>query len=432
MAAHLSAPARLLAVLGAACALAACIEDGVVEPVEPVDATAGAMFNSYVAIGNSITAGFESGGINDSTQRHSYALLLGQQMGTTFNVPLLNPPGCPPPLINVFTQEALATIPCALRQRPIPDVIHNVAVPGADAFDVTANLGPGSSANTLTTLFLGGRTQLEAAADAGATFVTVWIGNGDVLSSITRTDALAGDPSTVTPIADFQARYDDIVEGLQGIATLQGGVLIGAVQVAFAPYLTAGPAWEAFEAAFDAQTSPLNALDVMANCSTGQALPGGGPTIFPTIPFHVGAPALALAKARADSVAGGLLPPQNLVTVTLDCSAPQNISLAEMLNLFSTVAQYNGIIAAAAAELGFAFIDPNTLLQQLLADPSAIRPFPAFPGTVTDPSLSVTAPFGTALSRDGIHPSAAAHRMVANALIQAINATYGSSIPALP
>lgn len=431
MAAHASSRVRHLAVLGAACLLAACVDDAV-QPPATVPATAGAMFNSYVAIGNSITSGFESGGINDSTQQNSYAVLLGQQMGTTFNAPLLNRPGCPPPLVNVFTQEPLSSIPCALRARPIPGVIHNVAVPGADVFDVTANLGAGGSANTLTTLFLGGRTQLEVAAEAAPTFVTVWIGNGDVLSSITRTDALAGDPSTVTPVGDFQARYDDVVEGLEALSTIEGGVLIGAVQVAFAPYLTAGPAWEAFEQGFDATTQPLNALDVMANCSVGQQIPGTTQMVFPTIPFHVGGPALSLASARADSVANGQLPPQNLVPVTLDCSAPQNISLAEMLNLFQTVAQYNAIIAAAATELGFAFIDPNTLLLQLLQDPTAIRPFPAFPGTVADPTVSETAPFGTALSRDGIHPSASAHRIVANALIQTINATYGSSIPALP
>ena len=47
------------------------------------------------------------------------------------------------------------------------------------------------------------------------------------------------------------------------------------------------------------------------------------------------------------------------------------------------------------------------------------------------PQESLTAPFGTALSRDGIHPSAGTHMQVANALIQAINAKYGTTIPAI-
>ena len=38
--------------------------------------TGGAIFARYVAMGNSITAGFQSAGINDSTQQQSYARLL--------------------------------------------------------------------------------------------------------------------------------------------------------------------------------------------------------------------------------------------------------------------------------------------------------------------------------------------------------------------
>ena len=55
------------------------------------------IFSSYVALGNSITAGYQSGGINDSTQRLSYAVLLAKQMGTRFAYPSLVMPGCPPP-----------------------------------------------------------------------------------------------------------------------------------------------------------------------------------------------------------------------------------------------------------------------------------------------------------------------------------------------
>ncbi|HUL01911.1 MAG TPA: hypothetical protein VLV16_01635, partial [Gemmatimonadales bacterium] len=60
--------------------------------------------------------------------------------------------------------------------------------------------------------------------------------------------------------------------------------------------------------------------------------------------------------------------------------------------------------------------------------PGAIRPFPAFP---PDPNY-VTAPFGTALSRDGVHPSTSTQKLIAQGLQQAINAKYGSAIPAIP
>src|SRR4051812_188964 len=63
------------------------------------------IFGSYVALGNSITAGYQSGGINDSTQRWSYAFQLAGQMRTRFAYPSLAAPGCPPPLKNFVTQD---------------------------------------------------------------------------------------------------------------------------------------------------------------------------------------------------------------------------------------------------------------------------------------------------------------------------------------
>src|SRR6185436_602941 len=62
------------------------------------------IFQSYVALGNSITAGFQSDGINDSTQSRSYAVLLARQMGTRFAYPSLVNPGCRPPIANFTTQ----------------------------------------------------------------------------------------------------------------------------------------------------------------------------------------------------------------------------------------------------------------------------------------------------------------------------------------
>src|SRR6185437_16097867 len=73
-------------------ALAACnpTKDLVV-PKPPVDP----LFASYVSLGNSITAGFQSGGINDSTQHQAYPVLLAAQMNTPFTIPSLLDPGCP-------------------------------------------------------------------------------------------------------------------------------------------------------------------------------------------------------------------------------------------------------------------------------------------------------------------------------------------------
>ena len=84
-----------LTVIAAGVLFASCSNDSLAPPTSEF----AALFNRFVTIGNSITAGFQSGGINDSTQLQSYAPLLAQQMGlkdtTEFLLPLLTKPGCP-------------------------------------------------------------------------------------------------------------------------------------------------------------------------------------------------------------------------------------------------------------------------------------------------------------------------------------------------
>src|SRR5574341_1751047 len=146
------------------------------------------MCTRYVSLGNSITAGFQSGGINDATQAQSYAVLLARAMQSPFYVPWMAFPGCPALYTNVFTQTRVSTIPCALRRADAlpPPYISNVAVPGAEVIDGYANLDTASNSNALTTFFLGGYTQMQMVERARPTFVSVWIGNNDVLGAATN------------------------------------------------------------------------------------------------------------------------------------------------------------------------------------------------------------------------------------------------------
>ena len=80
------------AVLGLILAASACQNDTLNRPFTnvPVDR----LFERYVAMGNSITAGFQSAGINDSTQSRSYAVLLAQSMHSPFFSPLFSVVTC--------------------------------------------------------------------------------------------------------------------------------------------------------------------------------------------------------------------------------------------------------------------------------------------------------------------------------------------------
>jgi hypothetical protein len=177
-----------LAALTLVAAAAACGDDDV-DIVDP-SFQGGELFRSYVAVGNSITAGFQSSGINDSTQRESYAYLFAQQLygsdvARRWSYPSLVAPGCPAPVANIQTGVRVggsAAAGCNLRNSAaVGYQLNNVAVPNAFVVDPTSQTTANS--NTLTTVILGGSTQVSRALQARPTFVSVWIGNNDALAA---------------------------------------------------------------------------------------------------------------------------------------------------------------------------------------------------------------------------------------------------------
>jgi len=412
---------RILVAGGLSLALlaAACHEDELFTPLPPAYA-GGAMFARYVSFGNSITAGFQSGGLNDSLQRLAYPVLLARAMGTTFYypsinyVPSLNLYGCPSPITFIFsnppTRLGPPTAPlCSLRSPIIPPYLNNVAFPGADVLELlNTNYAPPQPTPAATDAYklflLGGRTELQRAREVLPTFVTVWIGNNDVSGAILDTSANAG--TDVTPPATFTTRFNAFMDSLDSFGTIQGGLLIGVVQITGAPYVSQGRAYFAAQAAIPTMT-------VLPNCLAFQPLTATD-TAFVYVPFHYGAPIVARAAAG--------------VADTLDCSDSHVISVAEAVNIIGTVVQYNAAIEQAATARGWAYVDPNPVLRALAGVPGAILPFPAFP---PDPNATA-APFGTAVSRDGVHPSTSTQRLLAQMLRDSINAHYNAAIPPIP
>src|SRR2546426_7956556 len=396
---------RILVAGGLSLALlaAACHEDELFTPLTP-SYKGGAMFTRYVSFGNSITAGFQSFGLSDSLQRLAYPVLLARAMGTPFFYPSLTSPGCPPPITFIFSSPPtrLNNLPatfCALRSSNVPPFLNNVAFPGADILAVlNTNYGdpqPPASATDVYKLFLlGGKTELQRAREVQPTFVTAWLGNNDVSGAILDTSANAG--TDVTPPADFTTRFNAFMDSLDSFGTIQGGLLLGAVQVTGAPYVSRGTAYAAAAAS-------IPTLTVLPNCLAFTPI-SSTDTAWVYVPFHFGAPLVARA-------AGG-------TPTTLDCSDPHVISVAETINMISTVVQYNATIAQAAADRNWAYVDPTPILRTLAATPGAIRAFPAFP---PDPN-SGAAPFGTAVSRGGVHPSTSTQRLIAQILRDSINA----------
>jgi GDSL-like Lipase/Acylhydrolase len=406
------------AVLGLLLAAAACENDQLNRPfaTTPVDP----LFDRYVSMGNSLTAGFQSGGINDSTQNQSYAVLLAQAMHAPFYVPLMRKPGCPPPFTNVFTQPPTrvgggSATTCALRTIPAnpPPFISNTAVPGAEVADILNNLDTASNANSLTQFFLGGLTQAEAMERAHPTFVTIWIGNNDVLGAATSSPN-AGDSTKITSVTNFQARYTAMLDAVDA-AGPRGGVLIGVANVTAIPYFSQGSTYWAIKNGLVPGAPPLPpAFTVSNNCALiASGIPGarGDSTL---VPFPYGA---ALIGAAAQGA------PRNL-----DCAdtVAAVVVPKELVKLVAAVTAYNTFISAQAQPHGFVYFNPNTALDSLRQVPTAVRPFPL----IGQPCAAN--PFGTAFSCDAVHPSASTHRLIASKLRDAINAAYTTEIPPVP
>lgn len=404
-------------------AVAACTNDAV-DILPPKTTPVNPLFTSYVSLGNSITAGYQSGGIMDSTQRQSYAFLLAQQMRTQFNYPALAAPGCPPPVVNFLTQARYGganstSTTCALRDPASANaIINNVAVPGAASVDLTATTS--ASSNILTSLFLGGKSQVAKALDARPTFATVWMGNNDVLDAAAKglayfsNTASAGEKALltqfsspgITPTATFITNYRTGINQLTSQGTLKGGVLIGVGNVTGLPLLFPAESLytnPTFKAMFDAAAG--GSVTLIPNCIGSRAL----------LSFAVTSVMRSNPNFRYVSCQ------KNVPAAPLGDAFVLDTTDQRIFN--TTITAYNAYIAAKADSIGFAYFDPNVALGQL----RAAGAIPTLPN-ITSP----TAPFGSYISLDGAHPAAPAHKLIAGSLITLINARYGTNIAALP
>jgi lysophospholipase L1-like esterase len=349
------------------------------------------LFTRYVAVGNSITAGFQSGGINDATQRASYPALIAKQARARYAYASLGA-GCPPPITDLLDALSTGTIgsTCAVTgQTPGRKLLNNVAVPGADSFDPIAAI---PSADALTSLILDGSNQVDKALEATPTFVSIWIGNNDVLAAAISGQLGANGP---TPQSTFASNYAQMVNRLRS-GGVENGVLIGVSDVTQIPLLV--PA--------SALADP--ALRLGLNLATGRAV---------SIAASCTGSSSSISLAIIPEIATGAHPATIACTSTSGSPVGDRFVLdaTERAAIIATVASYNTYIRAKADSVGFAYYDPNPLF----AAARARGDVPATPNMT-----NLTAPFGPLFSLDGVHPSTRGQVLIANALIALIAAEY--------
>lgn len=409
---------------GVALALSACIEDENV--FLPEQTTTQQFFLRYVSMGNSITAGFMSDGINDSTQHLAYPVLIAARAGMGFSVPSFAMPGCPPPLVGVVDDDGAGNVVleedrvgggaadnCALREFPAPPVVNNVAVPGAKVADAIDIDRPGNASNPLTTLINGGLSQVEAMRRARPTMVTAWLGNNDVLAA-----ALAGDTSLMTPVDTFRVYYERMAASIAGSGSL-GVALIDVMDVTVAPLLQPGLYyWLADSLGFAPKA-------VDESCAPTDSAGTPNPLSMNTVSWN----------AFHDTA---------IATVSCDPAAPYVLTPGERTAVEDRVDAFNAIIEAEIIRRDWASLDPTGVLESRLnlagsGRHNLLRRCEGLTNTLSAdamvnlfnsrcPHPSAPNYFGSLVTFDGVHPSAAAHAIIAEELADEINERYDTEL----
>jgi lysophospholipase L1-like esterase len=366
-------------------------------------------FTNYVALGDSVTAGFTSASMMDWYQDRSYPAVLAHQAGAAvFEQPYVSVPGIGP----IYELVSLAPTPVI---QPVglapgmpynyeyPYPYNNLGIPTATLYDMIfqtgdlTNLEQGNFDTVFFDIVLrnGVNTALEFAIGAQPTFLTVWIGNNDVLGAV-----LAGTPIdgiTMTPVEFFAGLYGNAI-GALATNTTADIVLINI------PYLTEIPFVTSVDPYVDipdlgrwylmADTGPLTDDDFLtlgagALIAQGYGLPGG-PPLPDNLDIFTGEPGVVLRAAEV-----------------------------EMIN--HQIDGLNAAIDQTAAAFGYPVFDVNELFSDIASG--------AFVPTYGGATLSTDFLLGGIFSYDGIHPQRIGSALIADQLIQFINAEFGSEIP---
>ncbi|GGA71311.1 hypothetical protein GCM10011507_23710 [Edaphobacter acidisoli] len=354
-------------------------------------------FSNTVFLGDSLTAGYQSGSLLDTQQVHGWAPLVATQAKFTIVQPLIAYPGAPsvlhlvslgpPPVITAVSgtttgRDNFATQPTDL------------AVPGAYVNDVANTIpltNPAPGQQQLNQLVLGfpglgygqDYSQAQFAIAAQPTTIFLWIGNNDALVA-----DLTGTPSSMTSLSNFTTQYTALITLLSTKTTAH--LVIGNIpDVTLVPYL---------------QPAAL----ILAEYSAATHLP------------------TATLSALFGIAPGDFVTPEGLTEISAILSGAQKTPLsdagvltaAEAATVRTNIAAYNQVISQQAQSVGATLVDINSLFSQAAANGVTVN---GYTGTFSF--------LGGLFSLDGIHPTNTGYAVVANAFIDAMNSSMHTTIP---
>lgn len=386
-------------------------------------------FSRYIAVGNSLTAGYADGGLYLEGQQNSYPEMIAAQMktvgGGSFTSPFFSAAqsnGSGYLSLTGFTASGTpittaVTTNLAIRgQINIPPYgnitlytkytgdLNNYGVPGIKLLQITSagygnlngyfeRLLPASSPAVNT-------SYLDFVTANPFTFFSCWLGNNDILAYATAGGASPADQPTDK--GTFTALYNLAISTL----TAKGakGVVATIPNVLSTPYFTTVTL-----------ASLLKAVQVSAPTVTALYIQTGTGTVraATSLDYFV----LPLASANLIGVPNGGGYPYGLHPLNpIKSQYVLDRDEAEIVADYTD--SYNAAIKSIAAAKGLAVMDAFSLLNEYSA------------GKVVN-GVAVNGAYitGNLFSLDGIHLTPMGYAIVANAYIKAINAQYGSTIP---
>jgi lysophospholipase L1-like esterase len=411
-------------------------------PSGPTPGLGGGTVTKYVAIGNSLTAGYQSAGLYESAQNYSFPNLIAQQLKTaganigTFEQPLWSDPGTPGsdgvhasryeilsmagPIIGPNPSEIAGSPKNLTLARPY----DNLGIPGIvlASFMDTTNF----TSNLLVPIILRyapfgalPNSVYKQVVLLNPDLVTFWLGNNDVLGF-----AASGgvSPSSPTPSATFAALYAQALGALRAALPNAKIVVANIPDVRSIPYFTTvGPQ---IAAALPPGYSLVYQTHGGASVATTNFKEANPPLVTLTgiaYASYIGKPG---GKWYRDNHYPAL--PSGIDTATAFGLTPTNpwpdalvLDPAEQATAGAAVSDFNAAIATQATANNAALADVNGFLAGVAARGYDVEGI--------DFSTEYIA--GGLFSLDGVHPSDRGYAVVANLFLDAMNKKFGMSVP---
>lgn len=398
----------------------------------------------YVAIGNSLTAGYQSGTLFYSAQIYAFPYLIARQAGVEITGLKVSDPGLGGRLeIKSLSPFTLYTNPNAgsPMNLTLPAPYQNLGIPGALAYDVLFATNKDNCASAVfagipnpyfdlvlrnSALNLG--TQLEQALAQDPTLITLWIGNNDVLGYATSGGTAPAAPTNTT---QFQQLFGEICDR---IAQAGKQVVVANIpNVSAIPFFTTVGPQIALSTPWY-QLAPQGVVGLVYQKS------GGAIGVADSLSLLTGSNLVTLRGSSYAPLLGqptgkfyldnGIPIPSSVDTTKPFGFHPDNpwpnaliLDSDEIQIANQAVADYNTIIANTTANFNFALVNIDSVFNQ-------IRQNDFTGGTVYNGiTFRTTFVTGGLFSLDGVHPTNQGQAIIANEFLKVINNKYNAQFP---